>query len=111
MIACTTAYASYLLLEYLAGGGTVTLELGRTPVFNNATLEYLVACALLCLADGMFRRITVLNLVGMLIPTIVIVLAFRRFAWVELAIGVMVVLVMHFWRHEWNVQSWSRRLF
>jgi O-antigen ligase len=90
-VAIITAYGTLQLFEYLRGGGEIAFY-GRTPTANHATLEFMAAAVGVSLAMLRTRRMVGLWRLAIIVDTMVVVLAFRRYAWVELA-GVLAVFV------------------
>jgi O-antigen ligase len=99
----TTGYSVYLLGRYLLGGGVVTQTLGRTPVFDAPTLDFLVGTVALSLAMLTTDSRRRLWLSGIVLPTIVIVLSLRRHSWGELAVVVCILGAVR------GVRLWDRR--
>ncbi len=83
-VAIVAGYGGLQLVEYLKGGGELAFY-GRTPTADHATLEYMVAAVAISLAMLRTRYTRLLWWAGVAIGTVVVVLAFRRYAWVELA--------------------------
>jgi hypothetical protein len=79
-----TAYGLWQLVEYASGGGEIAFY-GRTTVGDHATLEFMVAAVGVSMAMLRTNRSRFLWTAGILVGTSVVVLAFRRYAWVELA--------------------------
>lgn len=79
-----TAYGVWQLAEYAGGGGEIAFY-GRTTVGDHATLEFMVAAVGVSMAMLRTNRSRFLWSAGILVGTSVVVLAFRRYAWVELA--------------------------
>ena len=84
-VALVTGYGALQLAEYARGGGELAFY-GRTPVGDHATLEFMVAAVAISLAMLRSGRSRLLWLAGITIGTAIVMLAFRRYAWVELAI-------------------------
>jgi hypothetical protein len=83
-VAIVAGYGGLQLVEFLQGGGEIAFY-GRTPTADHATLEYMVAAVAVSLAMLRTRYTPLLWWAGVAIGTMVVVLAFRRYAWVELA--------------------------
>lgn len=88
-----TWYAADQLFAYLHGGGEIAFY-GRTPDSDHATLEFMVAATALSLAMLRTGRTRWLWGLGILLPSAVVVLGFRRYAWVELGIVFGVFLLL-----------------
>jgi O-antigen ligase len=72
------------LLNYARGGGEIAFY-GRTTSGDHATLEFMVAAVGISMAMIRTRRTRFLWMAGIVVGTAVVILAFRRYAWVELA--------------------------
>ena len=79
------AYGGVQLAEYAAGGGEIAFY-GRTPTGDHATLEFMVAAVGISLAMLRTGRTRWLWWSAVAVGTAVVVLAFRRYAWVEIAV-------------------------
>jgi O-antigen ligase len=84
-VAIMAAYGADQLLQYASGGGEIAFY-GRTTVGDHATLEFMVAAVGISMAMLRLRRTRLLWWAGIAIGTSVVALAFRRYAWVELAV-------------------------
>jgi|tagenome__1003787_1003787.scaffolds.fasta_scaffold20975321_2 hypothetical protein len=84
-VAVVSWYGLDQLFAYARGGGEIAFY-GRTPDSNHATLEYMVAAVGISLAFLRTRRLRLLWCTGILVGTIVVVLGFRRYAWVEIGV-------------------------
>lgn len=86
------AYGGYELLQYASGGGEIAFY-GRTPTGDHATLEYMVAAVGISTALLRTGKTRWLWWSGILVGTAVVLLAFRRYAWVEIGtvLGAFVV--------------------
>ena len=86
-------YGFVQLAQYATGGGEIAFY-GRTPTGDHATLEYMVAAVGVSLAMLRTRRSPALWWLTIAIGTMVVVLAFRRYAWVEIGtvFGVFLLL-------------------
>ena len=92
-VAILVGYSAYQLLLYASGGGEIAFY-GRTTTGDHASLEFMVAAVGISMAMLRTRRTRWLWLLGIGVCTAAVVLAFRRYAWVELAtvFGAFVVL-------------------
>jgi hypothetical protein len=72
------------LMQYAAGGGEIAFY-GRTTTGDHATLEFMVAAVGISMVMLRTRRTPLLWWAGILVGTAVVALAFRRYAWIELA--------------------------
>ncbi len=79
-----TGYGIWQLIQYASGGGEIAFY-GRTTVGDHATLEFMVAAVGVSMAMLRTHRSRFLWMAGVAVGTSVVVLAFRRYAWVELA--------------------------
>ena len=77
-------YGIWQLIQYASGGGEIAFY-GRTTVGDHATLEFMVAAVGVSMALLRTNRTRPLWMAGIAVGTAVVVLAFRRYAWVELA--------------------------
>ena len=77
-------YGAWQLVQYASGGGEIAFY-GRTTVGDHATLEFMVAAVGVSMAMLRTHRSRTLWMAGIAVGTAVVVLAFRRYAWVELA--------------------------
>ncbi len=89
----TGVYGFVQLLEYSRGGGEIAFY-GRTPLADHATLEYMVAGVAVSLAMSRTGRTSWLWWFTVASGSMVVVLGFRRYAWVELAAVFGVYLVL-----------------
>jgi hypothetical protein len=92
----SAAYSLYLLGVYATGGGYDSLPTGRIPVFDGSTLAILEFGGILAfstwLASAPLGRVSPV-LYGL--PCIfVVVLSMRRTPWLELAIGLILILCL-----------------
>ena len=76
-------YAATQLLEFAQGGGAIAFY-GRTPEADHAVLEYMVAAVGISMALLRARRNTTLFWWAIALCASVVLLSFRRYAWVEL---------------------------
>ena len=83
-VAILTGYGAWQLVQYASGGGEIAFY-GRTTVGDHATLEFMVAAVGVSMAMLRTHRSRFLWMAGVAVGTSVVVLAFRRYAWVELA--------------------------
>ena len=83
-VAILTGYGIWQLIQYASGGGEIAFY-GRTTVGDHATLEFMVAAVGVSMAMLRTHRSRFLWMAGVAVGTSVVVLAFRRYAWVELA--------------------------
>ena len=83
-VAIMTGYGAWQLVQYASGGGEIAFY-GRTTVGDHATLEFMVAAVGVSMAMLRTHRSRFLWMAGVAVGTSVVVLAFRRYAWVELA--------------------------
>jgi O-antigen ligase len=91
-VAIVGLYAVYQLIEYAAGTGEIAFY-GRTTTGDHATLEFMVAAVGISMAMLRTGRTRVLWWLGIAAGTAVVVLAFRRYAWVELVMVFAVFVV------------------
>lgn len=91
-VAIVVCYGFYELIQYTHGGGEIAFY-GRTPLGDHSALEYMVAAVAVSLAMLRTGRTKALWWAGTGIGTAVVLLSFRRYAWVELA-GVAAVFVL-----------------
>jgi hypothetical protein len=84
-VAIMAGYGLDQLVSYASGGGEIAFY-GRTTTGDHATLEFMVAAVGVSMAMLRTRRTRALWWAGITIGTAVVVLAFRRYAWIELAI-------------------------
>lgn len=87
------AYGFVQLVQYATGGGEIAFY-GRTPTGDHATLEYMVAAVGVSLAMLRTRRTPALWWMTIAVGTMVVVLAFRRYAWVEIGTVFAVFLLL-----------------
>jgi O-antigen ligase len=87
-----SVYGAYELAQYAHGGGEIAFY-GRTPTGDHATLEYMVATVGISLALLRTRQTRWLWWSGIAVGTAVVLLAFRRYAWVEIGTVFGVFLV------------------
>jgi O-antigen ligase len=92
-VAIVGAYGAFQLFDYARGGGEVSFY-GRTPLADHATLEYIVAAVAVSLAMLRAGRSKLLWVIGIGAGAGVTLLAFRRFAWIELVIVFAVFVVI-----------------
>lgn len=92
-VAIMVVYGIDQLMNYAKGGGEIAFY-GRTTSGDHATLEFMVAAVGISMAMLRTRRTRFLWMCGIAVGTAVVALAFRRYAWVELAtvFGAFVVL-------------------
>lgn len=83
-VAILIGYGIDQLIQYASGGGEIAFY-GRTTTGDHATLEFMVAAVGISMAMLRTRRTRMLWWAGIIVGTAVVVLAFRRYAWVELA--------------------------
>jgi hypothetical protein len=93
LVGIAAGYAAFELAAYAAGGGE-TANYGRIPVGDHAKLEIAVAAVAVSLAMLRTRRSPLLWYAGAALCTALVVLSFRRYAWVELAIVFAVFLII-----------------
>jgi len=86
-------YGFVQLLQYATGGGEIAYY-GRTPTGDHATLEFMVAAVGISMAMLRTRRSPALWWLTIAICTMVVVLAFRRYAWIELGTVFAVFLLI-----------------
>jgi O-antigen ligase len=91
--AVVTGYAAVALARFAAGGGNVAFY-GRTTLGNHAALEFTVAAIALSLAMLRSNHTPALWWAGIVICTLVVALSFRRYAWGEAAIVVLVLIAV-----------------
>jgi hypothetical protein len=109
LVAVTAGWALWLLVDFSRGGGVTVPILGRIPVWDHPSLEFMVASG----AIASWRLISTKGspstkgvwLLGVLLPGAVIILSFRRFAWVELVLALGIVLVLGGRRRQYRVRS------
>ncbi len=86
-------YGFVQLAQYAGGSGEIAFY-GRTPLAAHATLEYMVAGVAVSLAMTRTQRTPLLWWFTVASCTMVVVLGFRRYAWLELATVFGVYLVL-----------------
>jgi O-antigen ligase len=121
-------YGLWLLLQYATGGGDIAFY-GRTPVGDHSSIEYFVAVVAVSLAMLRSGRISWLWWLAIAIGTAVVLLSFRRYAWLEIGtVAAVFVLFAHRGRMRyiiglagvaaiaaaaialtWNSLQWSER--
>lgn len=83
-VAIMVVYGIDQLAQYASGGGEIAFY-GRTTTGDHATLEFMVAAVGISMVMLRVRRTKALWCAGIIVGTAVVALAFRRYAWVELA--------------------------
>ena len=83
-VAIMAVYGVDQLMNYAKGGGEIAFY-GRTTSGDHATLEFMVAAVGISMAMLRTGGRGALWMAGIVIGTAVVILAFRRYAWVELA--------------------------
>jgi len=84
-VALVAGYSAFRLFEYVRGAGEVTF-FGRTTVGDYAALEYVVAAVALSLVMLRSGRTPNFWWGAVALGTAVVVLSFRRYAWIELGV-------------------------
>jgi O-antigen ligase len=85
LVAVCTIYGAWRLGQYMAGGGERAF-FGRIPLGDHAKIEFMVASVAVSLAMIRLRYSPLLWYAGIAVGTAVVLLSFRRYAWVELAV-------------------------
>jgi hypothetical protein len=80
----TGVYGFVQLAQYATGGGEIAYY-GRTTLAAHATLEYMVAGVAVAVAMSRTGRSRMLWWFTVVVCSMVVVLGFRRYAWLELA--------------------------
>lgn len=97
-ISVTGAWAVWLLVAFVFRGGVVVPVLGTISVWDHPTLEFMTACSVLCswllFNQSASYSTRLLWYVGTAAPGLVVLLSFRRFAWIELIFGTILVILL-----------------